>query len=299
MTDRYRWVAAQKADGFPVTVCCKIVGVSTSAFNDWRCRVAAGPTERQLFEDRVVAEIRQIHVEQDQEYGSPRMTDELRDRGFVVNHKRVERLMRTHDLPGLYKPAKVRTTIPAEDNPPIPDLVKREFAPGEPDRVWVGDISYIPTGEGWLYLASVVDLGSRRWLGYAMADHMRTELIIDALDMATAVRGGQTDGIIFHGDRGSQYMSADYRAHLADLHMLQSVGRTGVCFDNAVAESVWAGLKRCTTDRYRYPTRAAARRAIFAYINRYNLRRRHTSLGGITPTQWETNYHQPQAPQAA
>ncbi len=132
------------------------------------------------------------------------MTLELRARGFAVNHQRLEPLNRAFEMPGLYKPFKVRTTIPAQDNPEVPDLAKREFAPGAPNQVWVGDISYIPTGEGWLYLASVIDLGSRRGLGYAMADHMRTELVIDALDMAANERRGATDGIIFHGDRGSQ-----------------------------------------------------------------------------------------------
>jgi hypothetical protein len=121
-----------------------------------------------------------------------------------VNHKRVERLMRSHGIVGVHKPPKVRTTIPADDAPPLPDLVGRRFEVGAPDVAWIGDITYIPTGEGWLYLASVLDLGSRRWLGYSMADHMRTELVADALRMAAGSRGGATTGIIFHGDRGSQ-----------------------------------------------------------------------------------------------
>jgi hypothetical protein len=140
----------------------------------------------------------------------------------------VERLMRKHCIVEVHKPAKVRTTIPAEDNPPMPDLIGRRFDPGEPDVAWVGDITYIATGEGWLYLASVLDLGSRRWLGYSMADHMRTELVSDALDMAVATRGGHVNGVIFHGDRGSQYMSGDYRRQVVDDGMVQSVGRTGV-----------------------------------------------------------------------
>lgn len=158
----------------------------------------------------------------------------------MVNHKRVERLMRIRGIVGVHKPAKVRTTIPAEDNPPMPDLIGRRFAPGAPDVAWVGDITYIPTGEGWLYLASVLDLGSRRWLGYSMANHMRTELVADALDMAVATRGGHVKGVIFHGDRGSQYMSGDYRKLVVVHGMVQSVGRTGVCWDNSVAESAWS-----------------------------------------------------------
>ncbi len=296
---RYRWVAAQKADGFPTTTACEVADVSTSAFNDWCRRQAAGPSEAELEEARLVAEIRAIHDEFDGTYGEPRMTAELRARGWAVNHKRVERLMRIHGIVGVHKPAKVRTTIPAENAPPLPDLVGRLFDPGRPDATWVGDITYIPTGEGWLYLASVLDLGSRRWLGYSMADHMRTELVTDALDMAAAARGGSTEGIVFHSDRGSQYLSGDYRALIGRLEMRQSVGRTGVCWDNSVAESAWSSLKRELVHRYVFPDQASARRAIFAWINRYNTRRRHSSLGYIPPIEWEHQYRQPQADQAA
>jgi transposase InsO family protein len=216
-----------------------------------------------------------------------------------VNHKRIERLMRVHGIVGVHKPAKVRTTIPAEDAPPLPDLVGRRFDPGAPDVAWCGDITYIPTGEGWLYLASVLDLGSRRFLGYSMANHMRTELVADALRMAAGARSNVTDGIVFHGDRGSQYLSGDYRDLVAELGMVQSVGRTGVCWDNSVAEAAWSSLKRELVHRYRFPDRATARRAIFAWINRYNTRRRHSSLGYIPPVEWENHYRQPQADLAA
>jgi transposase InsO family protein len=163
---------------------------------------------------------------------------------------------------------------------------------------WVGDITYIPTGEGWLYLASVLDLGSRRLLGYSMADHMRTELVADALRMAAGVRGANTAGIIFYGDRGSQYLSGEYRQLVTDLGMVQSVGRTGVCWDNAVAESLWSSLKRELVHRYQFPNRAVARRAIFAWINRYNQQRLHSSLDYMPPTEWENQYYQ-EADQAA
>lgn len=296
---RYCWVAARKAEGFPITAACEVAEVSTTAFNDWRRRDAAGPTEAEADEARLVAELREIHDDSDGTYGEPRMTPELRARGWVVNHKRVERLMRVHGIVGVHKPAKVRTTIPAEDEPPLPDLVGRRFEVGEPDVAWVGDITYIPTGEGWLYLASVLDLGSRRWLGYSMADHMRTELVADALHMAAGARGHMTEGIIFHGDRGSQYLSGEYRGLIAELGMVQSVGRTGVCWDNSVAESAWSSLKRELVHRYVFPDRATARRAIFAWINRYNTRRRHSSLGYIPPIDWENHYRQPQANLAA
>jgi putative transposase len=296
---RYKWVAARKAEGFPITMACKIAEVSRQAFNDWRLNRAAGPSEAEVADAALVAEMRKVQAEFDDTYGQPRMTPELRERGFCVNHKRVERLMRVHGIVGVHKPAKVRTTIPAENNPAMPDLIGRRFDPGEPDVAWVGDITYIPTGEGWLYLASVLDLGSRRWLGYSMADHMRTELVSDALDMAVATRGRQVQGTIFHGDRGSQYMSGDYRKQVVGYGMVQSVGRTGVCWDNAVAESAWSSLKRELIHRYRFSTRADARRAIFAWINRYNSRRRHSTLGYIAPIAWEQQYHQPNANQAA
>jgi Integrase core domain len=171
----------------------------------------------------------------------------------------------------------------------MPDLIGRRFAPGDADVAWVGDITYIPTGEGWLYLASVLDLGSRRWLGYSMADHMRTDLVADTFDMAVATRGGRVTGTIFHGDRGSQYMSHDYREQVVGYGMIQSVGRTGVCWDNAVAESAWSSLKRELVHRYRFATRAEARRAIFAWINRYNSSRRHSTLATSPPSPGSSN----------
>lgn len=137
---RYEWVVARKAEGFPITAACRVAGVSTSAFDDWRRRRAAGPTAAEVEEGRLVEAIRQIHDEFDGTYGEPRMTPELRARGWEVNHKRVERLMRVHGIAGVHKPSKVRTTIPAEDAPPLPDLVGRDFEVGQPDVCWVGDI---------------------------------------------------------------------------------------------------------------------------------------------------------------
>jgi hypothetical protein len=178
---RYRWVAARKAEGFPITGAAKVAEVSRQSFHDWQAAEAAGPNEAELAEALLVEAIRAIHGEFDGTYGEPRIIEELARRGWKVNHKRIERLMRLHGIAGVHKPARVRTTIPAEDAPPLPDLIGRRFAPGRPDVAWVGDITYIPTGEGWLYLVSVLDLGSRRLLGYSMAEHMRTELVADAL----------------------------------------------------------------------------------------------------------------------
>ena len=185
---------------------------------------------------------------------------------------------------------KLKTTIPDVTAPPLPDLIKRDFAVGAPGKRTCGDITYIGTDEGWLYLADVLDIGSRRIIGFAMESHMKTSLVEDALKMAIATRGGNVKGTIFHGDRGGQYMSRDYAKLCKDHGILQSVGRTGSCHDNAVAESFWATLKRELISRYRFATRAEARRAIIAWINRYNAARIHSSLGNTSPIAWELRY---------
>src|SRR5918995_1302586 len=289
---RFRCVDDQKAAGFPVTAACEAAGVSTSGYYDWGAREAAGPTERELAEAELVALMREIFDASDGNYGVPRMYTELRRAGLVVNKKRVRRLMRTHGMAGRCRRRRCRTTFPGPDGYEIPDLVGRRFAPGAPDVAWCQDITYIPTGEGWLYLASVLDLGSRRLLGYSMADHMRTELVLDALGMAVTARGGQVAGVIGHADRGSQYTSNDY-LEFCQLHQIRpSVGRTGVCWDNAVAESFWESLKReCLQGRV-FATRAEARRAIFRWINWYNTSRLHSTLNDIAPLEWEQQYRQ-------
>ena len=296
---RYVWVTARKAEGFPITASCDAAGVSCQAFYDWKRALDAGPTAKELKDALVVGEMFRIVTDFNGTYGEPRMTMELRARGFVVNKKRVRRLMRVNSIVGIHKPTKKRTTIPSEDNPPIPDRVKRQFQPGQPDRIWVSDITYIATGHSWMYLATVIDLGSRKVLGYSMANHMRTDLVSDALKMAVAGRGGVVAGIIFHSDRGSQYTSDEFGLLLKSYDMLQSVGRTGVCYDNAVAESFFGSLKRELVDRYHYRTHRQARTSIFTWIVLYNTRRLHSSLGYISPNQWENKYNQHTTSKAA
>ncbi len=291
---RYVGVDDQKAAGFPVTVACEAVGVSTSGYYDWAARQAAGPTERQLAEAELVALMRELFDAADGNYGVPRMYKALRHAGLVVNVKRVARLMRLHGIAGRFRRRSIRTTFPGPDDYVIPDLVGRRFAPGAPDVAWCQDITYIPTGEGWLYLASVLDLGSRRLLGYSMADHIRTELVLDALGMAVAARGGDHSvaGVIAHADRGSQYTANDYLDFCQARQLRPSVGKTGICWDNAVAESFWESLKRECLQGQIFSTRAEARRAIFRWINWYNTSRLHTTLNGIPPTEWEQQYRQ-------
>ena len=289
---RYRCVDDQKAAGFPVTAACDAAGVSTSGYYDWRVREAAEPTERQVAEAELVELMRDIFEGSDGNYGVPRMHDELRRAGLKVNEKRVRRLMRLHGMAGRCRRRRCQTTFPGPDGYVIPDLVGRCFQPGAPDTAWCQDITHIATGEGWLYLASVLDLGSRRLLGYSMADHMRTELVLDALGMAVTARGGTVAGTIAHADRGSQYTSNDYLEFCQHHQLRPSVGRTGVCWDNAVAESFWESLKRECLQDCVFATRAEARRAIFRWINWYNTTRLHTSLNSVPPIEWEQQYRQ-------
>lgn len=291
---RYRFVSTMKAEGFPVRAACEAAEVSASAYYDWCVRDEAGPTRRERDEAALVAEITAIHSDFDKTYGSPRVHRELRRKGRRVNHKRVERLMRAHDLVGITERRRVRTTIPAEDAPPLPDLVRQQFRPREPDWAWAGDITYVPTGEGWLYCANVLDLGSRRFLGIAMDDNMATDLVADALNQAVALRGRDVHGVIFHSDRGSQYLSAKYRARCDALGIRQSAGRVATCFDNSVVESSWSSLKRELVHRYRFATRAQAKAAITAWVMRYNAVRLHSSLGYVPPIEWELSYRSEQ-----
>ena len=297
---RYRWIDARKAEDFPVAAACGVAEVSASAYYDWLAKVTSGPSDAEWDEALLVNEMFEIHFGHDDTYGSPRMTDELARRGYCVNHKRVERLMAIYGIfakDGRRK--KCRTTIPDLSAPPLPDLVKRDFSVGAPGERSCGDITYVATEEGWLYVADVEDIGSRRILGFALADHMRTELVAAAMDMAVATRGGEVEGMIFHHDRGSQYMSRDFRG-LCDRHgIAQSSGRTGSCLDNAVAESLWASLKRELVSRCRFASRAEARRAIIAWINHYNAVRLHSSLGGVPPIEWELRHYRSMAAASA
>ena len=195
----YRFVDDQKAAGFPVERICEVAGVSRAAYYDWKAHRDGIPTIGELEEARLVKEIGDIHDDSDGTYGSPRVTVELRRRGWVVNHKRTERLMRIHNIVG-YTPNKHRTTTISDSEHRIPDLVQRDFALDALDTTWCGDISYIRTWEGFLYLSFVEDLASRRILGLSMASHMRAELVGDALTEAIGTRGGNVAGVVFHND---------------------------------------------------------------------------------------------------
>jgi putative transposase len=288
---RYRCVDAQKAAGFPVAAACQAVGVSVSAFYAWTARRRLGPSAADRREAGLVAEIRTIHRESTGTYGSPRVHAELRRRGWVVNSKRVERLMAVHGIVG-HRPRRRRgLTRPDARAAPAPDLLGRLFDPDRPDVAWCGDVTYIPTDEGWLYLASVIDLSSRYLLGWSMGNRHDARLVTDALDAAVATRGHQhMPDTIFHTDRGAEYTSAACIAACRRLGLRRSMGRTGSCLDNAVAESFFATLKVELVDRHHYRTRAQARASVFGWIAWYNRRRLHSTNHYLPPIEWEQQH---------
>ena len=284
----YRFVDAQKAEGFPVRLGCSVVGVSPSAYCAHKQQPAMGPA--QLAEAALVDEIRAIWRQSGGTYGSPRVCAELRRRGRVVNHKRVERLMKCHRMAGFVPRKRRVTTTPSAHR--IPDLLAGDFGATRPDEAWVSDITYIRTRQGFLYLAFVLDLASRRVLGVSMASHMKASLVADALREAIGTRGSQVRGVVFHTDRGSQFTSRATAQLCRAYGIRQSVGRTGVCWDNAAAESFLGTLKKELVNRADYRTRHQARLSIRYWIEAwYNPRRLHSTIGQQPPNEWEDNYY--------
>jgi len=292
VTTVYTFIAEEQADPaceWPVSEMCRVLEVSRSGFYDWQARV---PSAREL-EDRVLAcEIELIYECSGRTYGVPRMTHWLRQQGFEANHKRVARIMGELGLEGESGRRRVKTTIVDKRATAASDHVKRDFNPPAPNVVWCGDITYLHTGEGWLYLATVIDLYSRRVIGWAAAGHMRTELVVDALEMAVATRGGHVAGVVFHSDRGSVYTSNTF-GEVCDSHgVIQSMGATGVCWDNAAAESWFGTMKRELAHRRRWATRAEARRDLIRWIEGwFNARRLHSSNNYRSPIDWENLYY--------
>jgi len=283
----YPFIEAEKVAERNVSKACALLSVSRSAFSVWQQHL---PSARARSDARLGQTIVEIHAASRRTYGAPRITAELRRGGTRVSRKRVARLMAQHGLVGRAKRRPVRTTIADPNAPPTAlDRLGRAFAPGAYalDSVYVGDITYIRTHEGWLYLATTIDLASRRVVGFAMADHMRASLVCDALTMALE-RRRPACGLIVHSDRGSQYTSRDFRAVLDTHGLRQSLSRVGQCWDNAVAESFFATLKEELVHRQTLPTRAAARRAVFEFIEVfYNRSRLHSALGYRTPVEYE------------
>jgi putative transposase len=287
---RFEFIHAEKAN-FPITMLCRVLEVSRSGYYQW----AEGEVSERRREDaKLRVEIAAIHRESGGTYGSPRVHVEMNERGFEIGRHRVARLMREMGLAGCL-PRRFRVTTDSSHNLGFaPDLVQRDFEPSGPNQTWASDITYVWTDEGWAYLAVVLDLYSRKVVGWALADHMRAELVLDALDRALATR--EIDGeIVHHSDRGSQYASAKFRERLDAAGVQWSMGATGCCYDNAVVESFFATLKKDLVYRTAWRSRDAARAAISAYINLfYNTRRRHSSLGFISPVAFEAGLHRNQ-----
>ena len=265
------------------------MGVSPSAYYAQQQRPQSGPAG--MAEDVLVDEIRAIWRQSDGTYGSPRVCAALRRRGLVVNHKRVERLMKGHHIVG-FVPRKRRVTTTADTAHRIPDLLRGDFGATRPDEAWVGDITYIRTRQGFLYLAFVPDLASRRVVGVSMAPHLKASLVADALREAIGTRGSQVRGVVFHTDRGSQFTSRTTAQLCRAYGIAQSVGRTGVWGDNAAAESFLGTLKKELVNRNNYRTRHHARLSIRWWIEAwYNPRRLHSTIGQQPPNEWEDNYY--------
>lgn len=287
MTDAYRFIAAEKAN-FPISLMSRMLGVNRTAFHRWEGRA---PSQRALEDAFLTERIRKIHGDKRGVYGSPRIHAELRmAHGIRVSEKRVERLMREAGISGLIEKKRGRTTIRVPGVRVADDLVRRNFRPTALNVLWVADITYLSTWQGWLYLAAVQDAFSRAIVGWSMADNMRAELVVDALQMALARRKPDA-GLIHHSDQGSQYVSLAFGQQARDAGIAMSMGSKGDCFDNAVAESFFATLKKELVHRSSWPTRQGLRSAVFDYIESfYNRERRHSTLGYLSPREFEKIY---------
>jgi len=281
----FRLIEAEKAS-HSVPLLCRVLGVSRSGYYAWKHRPRS---ERTRFDAVLLEKIETIHRNSRATYGAPRIHAELRALGIRCAKKRVARLMRrAAGLRGCLRGRRMRTTHRKALQQAAPDLLNRNFAAGEPDRLWVADITYVRSREGFLYLAFILDAYSRKIVGWSMAPHMRSELVVDALQMAIA-RRKPAPGLVHHSDRGVQYTSLSFGKKLEDEGLVPSMGRVGSAYDNALAESFVATLKTELLYRNGWPTRQAARTAVFEYIECffYNSRRRHSTLGYLNPVEYE------------
>jgi putative transposase len=272
--------------GYPVQTMCRVLGLSPSGYYAWRQRP---PSARSVADEELLTEIKRIHNFSRKTYGRPRMYAELRDEGHSVNHKRVGRLMRLGGLRGASRRRKWRTTVRDKQARPAPDLVDRKFTAAGPDQLWVADITYIPTGAGFLFLAVVLDAWSRRVVGWAMASHLKSSLVLQALEMALGQR--RPTNVIHHSDQGTQYTSIAFGIRCKQAGVRPSMGSVGDAYDNAMCESFFATLETELLEQERFRNQAEAKMKIFDYIEGwYNLHRRHSALGYRSPIQFERGH---------
>ena len=293
----YPFIEAERAQQRTLKRACELLEVSRAAY--YAHHAGAVPA-RQRTDEELTKHIRQAHQASKGRYGAPRIHAQLRRRGHRHGRKRVARLMRAAGLCGRTPRRFKRTTVPDPAAAARADLIRRDFAVNAAavNTRWCGDITYLPTWEGWLYLATVIDIASRRVVGFALAERLRSELVADALANAVAARD-PVPGVVFHSDKGCQYTSGEYATLAVDLEVTLSTGRTGQCWDNALAESFFASLKGECLDQQPWPTRAAARRATVEYIAWYNGTRLHSALGYRTPDEFETATDQESIKQVA
>jgi putative transposase len=279
----FKLIDAEKAN-YPISLLCRVLGVSRSGYYGWKDRP---PSKRDRENAALTEKIREIHNRSRQIYGYPRVHAELRALGVRCSRKRVARLMRKAGLRGCLRGRKKRTTYHNKHAVLAADLVKRNFCADAPDKLWTADISYVHTQEGFVYLAFILDVYSRKVVGWSMASHLRTELVVDALEMALCRRKPDA-GLIYHTDRGAQYTALSFGKRLEEAGIVRSIGKTGSALDNAISESFVASLKTELLYRYSFLTQEAARTAVFDYIEGfYNRVRRHSSLGYVSPSDYE------------
>jgi len=282
----FELIEAERAQ-HPVSLLCGALAVTRAGYYAWK---RSGPSRRALEDERLRGLIGRIFRESLETYGAPRIHAELADDyGIRIGKKRVARLMKGLGIEGVSRRGKrrYRTTIPAKEPPTAPDLVRRSFQSAGPNRLWVADITYVPTWEGYLFLACVIDAWSRRIVGWSMRDDLKAELVVDALGMALT-RRRPAPGLVHHSDRGAQYTSLAFGKTMQDAGILPSMGRRGDAFDNAVAESFFATVETELLDRHTFRTRDQARLALFHWMESfYNSRRRHSTLGQRSPQRYE------------
>jgi len=285
---------------WPITLMCEVLQVSPSGYFSWAASQGqAGNGRRRSHSDEaLLAHMRAIHEQMRGEYGWPRMHKELLARGVRVGKERVRLLMQQHGIRAKGKRKFVVTTDSSHQLPVAPDLVQRRFTPAAPNRVWTGDITYLPTDEGWLYLAAVLDLHSRQVVGWSLQPHMHSTLVKDALLMA-CFRRKPTAGLIFHSDRGAQYCSRDFQDTLQAWGIRSSMSRKGNCWDNAPTESLWGRLKTACVHGRRFATQDQARQVVMNWIAFYNHSRLHSALGYLSPMQFEQRWLAAQQKSAA